>query len=155
MIEFFFLQLKYKKGFFLIYIIFRYFELQFTLAEATGLPLFLHCRQAFPDFLGNSIFRLGILLIGLIYLSFFHDNLFYYNNFKATKNIEIVSRNRTRFTHGVVHSFTGTEEEANAIIDLNLHIGLNGCSLKYPENIQTIRSSIPVDRILLETGMKN
>ena len=48
----------------------EWFERQFELSEATGLPMFLHMRNAAEDF------------------------------------IDIVRRNRSRFTAGVVHSFT-------------------------------------------------
>ncbi|KAK5649110.1 hypothetical protein RI129_004002 [Pyrocoelia pectoralis] len=51
---------------------------------------------------------------------------------------------------GVVHSFDGTIDEANKFIELGYYIGLNGCSLKTKENLETVRQ-LPINRILLET----
>ena len=62
----------------------------------------------------------------------------------------ILDRNREKFTSGVVHSFDGTAEEAQAFIDMGLMIGLNGCSLKTEANLEALQS-IPVDKIMLET----
>jgi len=92
----------------------QFFEKQFSLAEESGLPLFLHMRSAADDF------------------------------------IEIVRRNRTRFTKGVVHSFTGSIEDAKKLLALDLFIGVNGCSLKTQENIQVIRE-LPVEKLMIET----
>lgn len=92
----------------------RYFEAQLALAEATSLPLFLHCRKAAADL------------------------------------VAILRRNVRRFRGGVVHSFDGTQEEATAMLELGLHIGINGCSLKTRENLQ-VAAALPVDRLLLET----
>ena len=62
----------------------------------------------------------------------------------------IVSENRARFGTGVVHSFTGTIEQAKQLIGLNLFIGINGCSLKTESNREVVKE-LPIDRILIET----
>ncbi|CAI7774505.1 unnamed protein product [Closterium sp. NIES-54] len=93
----------------------RYFELQFDLAQATQLPMFLHMRAAADDFL------------------------------------EIVKRNEGRFVGGVVHSFTGTCEERDALLAVpKLSIGVNGCSLKTDDNLKAM-AGIPPNRLMLET----
>ncbi|KAL1917568.1 uncharacterized protein VTP21DRAFT_3961 [Calcarisporiella thermophila] len=92
----------------------KYFPRHFALAEATGLPMFFHCRNTGNDF------------------------------------YSIVKQYRHKFKTGCVHSFTGTEEEMLKLIELDLYIGINGCSLKTPENFEVMKK-IPADRILLET----
>lgn len=51
---------------------------------------------------------------------------------------------------GLVHSFTGTIEEMQRMIDLGLDIGVNGCSMKTEENLEVVKL-IPLDRIQIET----
>uniref|UniRef100_A0A336LMU6 Deoxyribonuclease TATDN1 n=1 Tax=Culicoides sonorensis TaxID=179676 RepID=A0A336LMU6_CULSO len=69
-----------------------------------------------------------------------HDDLF-----------EILSRNKDKIRKGgVVHTFDGTLEQAQAFIDMGLYIGINGCSLKTEENLK-VAAQIPDNRILLET----
>jgi TatD DNase family protein len=52
---------------------------------------------------------------------------------------------------GVVHSFTGTPDEVEAILAVpGLRIGLNGCGLKTPANLAAA-ARIPLSRLLLET----
>jgi TatD DNase family protein len=63
---------------------------------------------------------------------------------------EIIRENRSRFTTGVVHSFTGTVEEMRGYIAQGLYIGLNGCSLKTEQNI-AVAKEVPLDRLMLET----
>ncbi|EGG15545.1 deoxyribonuclease [Cavenderia fasciculata] len=92
----------------------KYFELQFQLAQATNLPLFLHLRNAFDDF------------------------------------INVIEKYRHTFKFGVVHSFDGNEEQVKKITEMGLHIGINGCSLKTEDNLNSM-ASIPSDRLLIET----
>ena len=51
---------------------------------------------------------------------------------------------------GLVHSFTGTLEEMQRMLDLGLHIGVNGCSMKTEENVAVVKA-IPLDRFQIET----
>ncbi len=51
---------------------------------------------------------------------------------------------------GVVHSFTGTTDEARELMQLGLYIGVNGCSFKTAENCAVVRE-IRLDRLMIET----
>ncbi|KAL1935722.1 hypothetical protein VTP01DRAFT_4862 [Rhizomucor pusillus] len=76
--------------------------------------------------------------------------LFLHNRNTDGDFYEMVRANRHRFTNGVVHSFTGTVEEMKKLLELDLYIGVNGCSLKTEENLAAVKE-IPLDRIMLET----
>jgi TatD DNase family protein len=129
-----------------------YFERQFTLTDATGLPMFLHMRGAEGEGEGEA----------------------------ATDFVAIVKRNRARFPAGVVHSFTGTQQELEMLLEVDgLYIGalnppfvmfrrrgpivtrdrrsavlqppgINGCSLKTPQNLEVLKA-IPIQRMMIET----
>ncbi|ORZ39183.1 hypothetical protein BCR44DRAFT_29667 [Catenaria anguillulae PL171] len=62
----------------------------------------------------------------------------------------ILKAHRDQFSTGVVHSFTGTLEEMQQHVDMDLYIGINGCSLKTQENLEVLKQ-IPLDKLMLET----
>lgn len=64
--------------------------------------------------------------------------------------LKILSKNRDRFKNGVVHSFTGSLTELKSLLEMDLFIGVNGCSLKTAENLENVKK-IPIDRLLIET----
>ncbi|KAF9738721.1 hypothetical protein PMIN06_011140 [Paraphaeosphaeria minitans] len=51
---------------------------------------------------------------------------------------------------GLVHSFTGTVEEMQRIVDMGFDIGVNGCSMKTEENIEVVRA-VPLFHLQIET----
>ncbi|KAK5276617.1 hypothetical protein LTR16_010923, partial [Cryomyces antarcticus] len=51
---------------------------------------------------------------------------------------------------GLVHSFTGTVEEMRRMVDMQLDVGVNGCSLKTEDNVEVVRQ-IPLERLQIET----
>ncbi|CCM03114.1 uncharacterized protein FIBRA_05235 [Fibroporia radiculosa] len=101
----------------------RNFRLQLSLAKKHHLPLFLHSRAAHADFV--QILR--------------------EEGFGEAGGLAVGGHG------GVVHSFTGTAEEAVELMDMGFHIGLNGCSLKTAENLATAKAIRP-ERIMFETG---
>jgi TatD DNase family protein len=113
---------------------------QLALAKKYHLPLFLHSRAAHTDFV----------------------NILREEGFGEAGGAAVGGRG------GVVHSFTGTAEEANELVgrsiqpllhcltrseqmDMGFYISLNGCSLKTPENL-AVAKTIRLDRLILETG---
>jgi len=69
----------------------------------------------------------------------------------AADMLALCAKHRHRFTAGVIHSFDGTAAEAAAFVELGLHIGINGCSLKTAENVAVVRDAIPVEKLMIET----
>lgn len=51
---------------------------------------------------------------------------------------------------GVVHTFDGSAEQAEALIKRGFFLGLNGCSLKTEEQLKVVKE-LPLEKIMLET----
>jgi len=100
----------------------KHFRSQLALAKKYHLPLFLHSRAAHTDFV--RILR---------------EEGFGEDGGKPAGG-----------RGGVVHSFTGSVEDANDYIKMGFHIGINGCSLKTEDNLAAVKSIDP-RRILFET----
>ncbi|CEH18594.1 TatD-related DNase [Ceraceosorus bombacis] len=103
------------------------FAMQLDLQKRFGLPLFLHSRAAHDDFM-------AIIKPHLEYMrqSRFAD--------KAS--------NKQRW--GVVHSFTGSAQEAQDYLDAGFFLSINGCGMKTQENLDALKA-VPLERLLLET----
>ena len=91
------------------------FETQLRWAKQLGLPLSIHCRNAF--------------------------------NFM----VRILDKYQDGSLKGVMHCFTGTDDEAKAYLDLGFHLGLGGVTTYKSCGVKDYLHNIPQDRIVLET----
>jgi TatD DNase family protein len=82
--------------------------------------------------------------------SFPHLPLFLHNRNTGGDFSRLIRQYRDRIGGGVVHSFTDSKEEMLELVDLDLYIGINGCSLKTEENLKMVEA-VPIDKLLLET----
>eukprot|EP00744_Colponema_vietnamica_P017252 GILI01024227.1.p1 GENE.GILI01024227.1~~GILI01024227.1.p1 ORF type:complete len:309 (+),score=22.57 GILI01024227.1:72-929(+) len=76
--------------------------------------------------------------------------MFLHNRATEGDFADMIRRNRDRFSAGVSHSFTGSVAEMQELVDLNIYIGINGCSLKTAENLEVVKA-IPLEKLMLET----
>ena len=63
----------------------------------------------------------------------------------------ILEKHQDGSLRGVMHCFTGTEEEAKAYLDLGFHLGLGGVTTYKNCGLKDFLYNIPLDRIVLET----
>ncbi|CBQ68766.1 conserved hypothetical protein [Sporisorium reilianum SRZ2] len=111
----------------------KHFATQLQLAADVKLPLFLHSRAAHRDFVDMIQPHIDAI----------HRAL-------STVRTEPHQHDDTTKRVGVVHSFTGTVDEAKQLLALGLFIGINGCSLKTADNLEVLHH-IPLSRLMLET----
>ena len=91
------------------------FETQLDWAKQLGLPLSIHCRNAFD------------------------------------KMVKILEHKQDGGLRGIMHCFTGTEEEAKVYLELGFHLGLGGVTTYKNCGVKDYLPSLPLDRIVLET----
>ena len=67
--------------------------------------------------------------------------------------IDILRQHRNKLERAVVHCFTGTAEELNAYLELDLHIGITGwiCDDRRGAHLRDLVARIPANRLMLET----
>jgi TatD DNase family protein len=65
--------------------------------------------------------------------------------------VRLLEKHQDGGLKGVMHCFTGTEEEAKAYIDLGFHLGLGGVTTYKNCAVKDYLHNIPLDRIVLET----
>lgn len=63
----------------------------------------------------------------------------------------ILEKHQDGSLRGVMHCFTGTEEEARVYLDLGFHLGLGGVATYKNCAVKDFLPQIPLDRIVLET----
>lgn len=91
------------------------FATQLDWAKQLGLPLSIHCRNAFD------------------------------------KMVKIIEKKQDGGLRGIMHCFTGTEEEAKVYLELGFHLGLGGVTTYKNCGVKDFLPTLPLDRIVLET----
>ena len=97
------------------------FVQQLELAKKVGKPLILHCRDSKAGSTGTAY----------------------------PEMIDILKNGYTDLG-GVVHSYTGSLDEAKRFLDLGLYLGFNGI-ITFARQYDEVVKYVPLDRILLET----
>ena len=67
------------------------------------------------------------------------------------KMVKILEKKQDGSLRGIMHCFTGTEEEAKVYLDLGFHLGLGGVTTYKNCGVKDFLPNLPLDRIVLET----
>ena len=67
------------------------------------------------------------------------------------KMVKILEKKQDGGLRGIMHCFTGTEEEAKAYLDLGFHLGLGGVTTYKNCDVKDFLPDLPLDKIVLET----
>jgi TatD DNase family protein len=67
------------------------------------------------------------------------------------KMVKILEHKQDGSLRGIMHCFTGTEEEAKVYLKLGFHLGLGGVTTYKNCGVKDYLSNLPLDRIVLET----
>ena len=67
------------------------------------------------------------------------------------KMVKILEHKQDGGLHGIMHCFTGIEDEARVYLDLGFHLGLGGVTTYKNCGLKDYLPNLPLDRIVLET----
>ena len=67
------------------------------------------------------------------------------------KMVKILEKKQDGGLRGIMHCFTGTEEEAKFYLELGFHLGLGGVTTYKNCSVKDYLPKLPLDRIVLET----
>lgn len=67
------------------------------------------------------------------------------------KMVKLLKKKQDGGLRGIMHCFTGTEEEAKVYVELGFHLGLGGVSTYKNCGVKEYLSNLPINRIVLET----
>ena len=67
------------------------------------------------------------------------------------KIVRILEKKQDGGLSGIMHCFTGTEEEAKVYLELGFHLGLGGVTTYKNCGLKEFLPNLPLDRIVLET----
>lgn len=79
--------------------------------------------------------------------------LFLHERDAHARFVEILGAHRPRLKAAVVHCFTGSGEELDAYLRLDLHVGITGwiCDERRGLHLRSLIPRIPLDRLMIET----